>query len=215
MVVNQDLPELVGIEAYLNSGRQLKGLAVNKDQKQAYELLADCIDGIVMSEVFFCEERGVASLDAYTSIWDELYVNSCRRLSHPDPNDLWKNTLGCLDRSRHLFNRIHNVTIYKEHDNSYLILATFIDSYHEVSVRLETGTDGVVKQASAEFIRTPYKICKENICHMEKLVGLNIASMSKKEMVSIVGGSEGCLRIVDIISNCSQALKVVIQGATG
>lgn len=206
-VINEDFPELIGVEAYLNSGPQLKKLVAMKGQGLARELLAECINGIVQSETFFFNERGFADADAFYTYWDEMYVNSCLRFSHPDPDDLFKDRVGCLDRSPQLFMRISDVAVYRELDDSRLILSTFNDSHHELSMQLTVDKDGIVKDASTGFTRVPYQICKETAGLVERLIGQRLAGMSKKTIAEQVGGPEGCQHIVETVYDSSQALR--------
>ncbi len=83
-VINEEFPELIGVEAYLNAGDHLKKLLTVKEQSMARDLLAECINGVVQSETFFFSERGFADAEAVLTHWDEIYVNSCFRFSHPD-----------------------------------------------------------------------------------------------------------------------------------
>jgi len=210
-VINEELPELIGVEAYLNAGTKRKELLAMKEQSLARDLLAECINGVVQSETFFFNERGFADAETFFTYWDEMYVNSCLRFSHPDPQDLFKDKIGYMDRSPQLFMRISDVAVYQEPDYGYLILATFNDSHHELSMRLNASKDGIVRSSSAVFNRVPYKVCKETIRSLERIIGLRIVGMSKKAIAAQVGGPEGCQHIVETVFDSSQALNVVLD----
>jgi hypothetical protein len=59
--VRQDLPEIRGVEAYLNSGPDLKKIQPRQNGVLAGMLVNECVVGIIQAETFIFSERGYAS----------------------------------------------------------------------------------------------------------------------------------------------------------
>ncbi len=202
-----EIPELAGIEAYLDAGGPVKK-ALAGEPDLARELFNECVRGIVQAETFLIKERGYADEAAYTALWDVMYLNSCYHFSHLDEREeLWMDYVGYSERPYNLFNRIHNVTIHREEDNNYFIPATFIDSFHELGVRLWIAPDGLVSKAEADFTRCPDITCRRITANIQKIVGIKLPGQSKKDLASLVGGPQGCNHMADIVFSASRALN--------
>lgn len=202
-----ELPELSGIEAYLKAGPEIKKALAGKVPEVARELLNECVRGIVQAETFLIKERGFSDEAAYTEFWDVMYINSCYHFSHLAEREvLWMDYVGYSERSFNLFNRVHNVTIHQEKDNSYYIPATFIDSFHELGIRLWVAGDGLITKAEADFTRCPDITCTRITNNIKKLIGMKLPGQSKKDLAALVGGPQGCSHMADIVFSASQAL---------
>jgi hypothetical protein len=211
METRQNIPELTGMEVSINSGPRLK-----KNSKyiepQIYELISECIRGIIMSEVYFYRERGFSVADDYLGYWNQMNANTCRRFSRrPDEIDdkRWMNYVRNTNRSHNLFTRVHNVTFHEIDDDNHLALATFIDSFHELGIRMVLSSDGIVKKAHGVYRRTPFKVCKENRSYIDKLIGACLFGKAKKDLAALTGGSEGCTHMVDLLNDVCQGLDSI------
>lgn len=76
----QPVPELYGIEAYLETGRQLRQALEGRYDKRASELFAETVRGIIQAETFLYRERGYASPAEYSKYWETMYAGSCQLL---------------------------------------------------------------------------------------------------------------------------------------
>ncbi|HWP97616.1 MAG TPA: DUF2889 domain-containing protein [Syntrophomonadaceae bacterium] len=203
----QHLPELVGMEAYLDSGPRLKNALGGKYPELARELLSECIRGIIQSETFFYTERGFIDPAQYDDFWDKLYVNSCHYYSHLDQIDKpWMEYAGGEGQRRGcLFTRCQSVSIHEESPAGFLVDAVFIDSFHELSVRMMVDNSSVVKRTAADYRRAPDKICWNNTRHLDKLEGQHLILLNKKDIANLAGGPEGCHHLVDLLYSVCQA----------
>lgn len=202
-----EIPELVGVEAFLEAGPHLKRALPSKEQEPIRDLISECIRGLVQAETFFFKERGYASAAQYDSYWDKMYLNGCYYYSHLDRVEKpWLDYVGYTQRSGNLFNRVHSVVIHREEDGCYSLNASFIDSFHELGVRLGMDADGIVLLSEASYNRAPDKICWDNTRHLGNLLGLRLSDLSKKELAARAGGAEGCNHLVDILCDASQAM---------
>ncbi|KUG03854.1 hypothetical protein ASZ90_018751 [hydrocarbon metagenome] len=205
-----ELPEVVGINAFLQSGPQLKKSLSVPDQQLTRELISECIKGVIQAETFFYKERGFRSQEDYEAFWNQVYVDSCLCFSNLDKNEgSWFEYVGDAPRSHNLFNRSHIVDIYRIED-SFSIMGTFIDSFHELNIQIRIDTEGKVIAAEAEYTRAPERICYTNSRHMEKLIGCRIQEFNKKDLILIAGGAEGCSHLADIIYAAGKASRVVL-----
>lgn len=206
-----DIPELVGVEAFLSAGPHLKRALPGKKQEPIRNLISECIRGLVQAETFFFKERGYLSAAHYDSYWEGMYLNGCYYYSHLDRVEKpWLEYVGYTERSLNLFNRIHSVVINREPGGSYSLNASFIDSFHELGVRLGLDAGGVVLLSEASYNRAPDKICRENVRHLETLHGMHLANLSKKDLAALAGGPEGCNHLVDILHDASRAMAECI-----
>lgn len=207
----QHLPQLVGIEAYLDSGPQLKNALGTGTPELIRELLSECIRGLIQSETFFYAERGFVDPAQYDTFWDKLYVNSCHYYSHLDQIDRpWMEYAGGdIQRQGNLFNRSQGVSIYEETPSGFRIDGVFIDSFHELNVRLMVDNSGVANQATADYRRAPDKICWNNSRHLEKMVGRCLPQLNKKDIAVLAGGPEGCNHLVDLLNSICQASRTL------
>lgn len=187
-------PELVGMEAYVHSGAEIKTI-IGPDDQIARSLLLECIKGIIQVESFIYIERGYPSLSAYQDHWCSISQNSCYTFSHlKDGRSGWY-----VDpRHYNLFSRTHVINVYKENIQKRLY-GTFIDTFHELNIRLILDNDNVVLDASADFIRIPSDKCHNSAIRLENLVGRNLPEMSKKQIKLLIGGPEGCIHLAEIV----------------
>lgn len=199
------VPELGGVEAYFDAGAMLKQAVGDAARGVAREVISECVRGVIQAETFFFTERGYANEKAYDAYWDEMYVNSCRYYSNLDKRDqTFIEVVGYSERSHNLFNRSKQVTL-AEVDQGYSITACFMDSFHELALQLKLNNAGLVTEASGNFLRAPGHICGENNQHLNKLKGICLSTMGKREVADLAGGSEGCSHLVELIYEAAKA----------
>ncbi|MEQ8174200.1 MAG: DUF2889 domain-containing protein [Syntrophomonadaceae bacterium] len=202
-----NIPKLIGVEAFLDAGPHLKRALPSREQEPIRDLISECIRGLVQAETFFFRERGYLSAAQYDSYWEEMYLNGCYYYSHLDEVEKpWLDYVGYTQRSANLFNRVHSLVIHREPNGCYSLNASFIDSFHELGVRLGMDTDGIILLSEASYNRAPDKICWYNTRHLKKLLGLRLLDLSKKDLASLAGGAQGCNHLVDILYDACRAM---------
>jgi len=189
-----DFPELVGMEAYLHCSAEIKTI-ISPDQQIARNLLLECIKGIIQVESFICTERGYSNLSAYVDYFGALNDKSCYTFTHRKAGQsLWS-----VDPRHHnLFNRTHVIHVHKD-NNQKNFYGTFIDTFHEINIRLILDNNNVVLEVNADFIRIPSENCKNSAIRLQNLVGQNFHQMSKKQIKLLIGGPEGCIHLTEIV----------------
>ncbi len=201
-----DLPELIGIEAYITGGLALKKVLGGSGQEIPYELISECFRGVLQAETFFFMERGFQSAKQYDDFCEQNSIGACRFYSHLDLTEKqWTEWVDTTERSFNLFNRSKTVTIEQQQVNR-TVTASFMDSFHHLGIQLEINQNGLVLSAHGNFINAPDPICYKNQEHLGKFIGMNLGQMSKKEIAVLAGGAEGCNHMVDLIYEIKKSL---------
>lgn len=203
-----ELPDLIGLVAYLESGPRLKQILGHQAPNLAGRLFAECIRGLIQAETFFYQERGFGSPTEYDAHWDAVYYNACLYYSHLGQiEQSWMEYASDDRRRGNLFNRTHSIAIDQNAELGHELTAVFIDSFHELSLHLNLDPQGRVSSVEARFLRAPDKICGNSARHLEKFRGKKLAQLSKKEIAGWAGGAAGCNHLVDLINECSQVVR--------
>ncbi|MCR4400755.1 MAG: hypothetical protein NUV35_07820, partial [Syntrophomonadaceae bacterium] len=185
-----DAPQLTGCVAYLDAGPVLRRLLGEPQQAMGRELLSECIRGIVQAETFFIRERGFESGDAYDAFWDRMYAGSCRYYSHPEQVERpWSEYVGSAPRGLNLYNRSITTSGRLDDDGRFMVAGAFVDTFHELGVRVIMDRAGRVARAAGAFVRAPDRICFTTVEHLAALTGRDFPSLTKKELGIMAGGS--------------------------
>ncbi|MDD3652892.1 MAG: DUF2889 domain-containing protein [Desulfotomaculaceae bacterium] len=210
----KELPGLVGVEAYLNSGKDLKRAVSEEAGGLPRELLSECVKGIIQAETFIFEKRGFPSPKAYEEHWDKMYLNVCRYYSHLGLGLRgWFEHIGYSERAHNLYNRSKSCTVCRKGDGNLTASGSFIDSFHELFVQINMDGKGIAATASGNYLRAPDPVCYDSRTHIDKLIGKNISLFNKKEIGELAGGSQGCDHLVDIVYDLSRAVGHVLMGS--
>ncbi|MDD4170503.1 MAG: DUF2889 domain-containing protein [Desulfotomaculaceae bacterium] len=207
----QELPGLKGVEAYLNSGKELTRLVGQEAGGLPRELLAECVRGIVQAESFIFKKRGFPAPQAYEDHWDRGYLSTCRYYSNLELGlRRWYDHIGYCERSQNLYNRSKSCTVCRQDDGGLTASGSFIDSFHEIFVQLTLDSNGIAAGCSVNYLRAPDPVCAESSEHIVKLIGKDMTQLKKKGIGNLVGGAQGCEHLVDIIYDLSRAVIHVL-----
>lgn len=201
------LPQLEGMVAYLGCGGALREGLIPLHDSYATALFAEAVRGIIQAETFLLAERGYLSAQAYEEYFEKIYHNSCRYYSNLDRVSCgWYEHIGYHTRGGCLFNRMKSQSLYIA-ENLYLLNGHFNDSFHGIALELEMEKDSrKVRRANGYLWRTPDPVCKEAAVFMKKLEGKNLIGFSKKDMADFLGGSCGCVHLIDLAFDASETL---------
>lgn len=202
----QPVPEVYGIEAYLETGKQLRH-ALGKYGLLAFELFAETVRGIIQAETFLYKERGYASAAEYSKYFETMYVGSCRYYSHLDRITYsWDEYVNDSGREGYLFLRNKTYFLYTSGNNTYQVVGGLRDTFHEINVTL-TVSDGLIQNAEGNTLRIPDPVCSEAVIFLEKLRGIHIDTLSKKEIAGLMGKGDGCVHLIDMIHDSLKTVK--------
>ncbi len=202
---------LQGSEAYFSSGPALREAATVLKDPLAVALFSETVKGIIQAETFLLSERGYSSEDEYDQKWTDFYLGSCRYYSNLDKvTSSWYEHVGESKRSGNLFVRFKTQSLFELREGQYLLIRNLSDSFHEVNVRLKLD-EFTVKEADRVLLRTPDIICREAASLLVNLHGLDIRGISKKELARLLGKGQGCVHVIDLVSDCTQIPDTLVR----
>ena len=79
------------------------------------------------------------------------------------------------------------------------------DPIHEMEIKLVLDENLIVINAEAKTENSPYSICKNANSNFKKIIGLQIKSGWKKEITKLIGGTNGCTHITELLSSVATA----------
>ena len=200
--------ELIGLEAYFNIIRELSKLLKLNGGEKVKMLFTECVKGLIQAETYVFAERGFPDEAAYENYWREREKSGCRYYSHVNEyTDRWFEHVGSYRREDNLFNRCKNYKIME--DGPELICqGTFSDSYHEMAAEIsfDRKTE-IIRQCELSIFRAPGCVCFDNGKYGERFSGKKINTITKRQLIDMVGGSQGCYHLVDIMSDIFRAIS--------
>ncbi|AGL01583.1 DUF2889 domain-containing protein [Desulfoscipio gibsoniae] len=208
-----DVPGMRGLEAYFNCGPAIKALADLGSFARA--LFAETIRGIIQAETFLFTERGFTSAAEYSKHWEKFYINSCRYFSNLEKvSKSWDEYVYYM-RTGNLFNRFKAQSVYAVSGGGYHVVATFSDSFHELSVILDMDNNLVITGVLGTLLRAPDEICREATIFLQHLQGHDASNLGKKQVAALLGKGDGCVHIIDTVCDALMAVNMAAQRHAG
>ena len=204
-----EISGLEGMTAYFNCGETLREALASISLPEAKELFAEAVRGIIQAETFLLEQRGYASPQEYQDYWSDIYQGACRYYSNMERvKKRWYDHIGYYERSGSLFNRMKSQTMYLGKEN--LSLSGHLhDSFHSVAVKLEIDKDqGMIVSSEGDILNAPDQVCMEATTYMDKLTGTFISEMGKKEIARFLGSENGCVHLIDLVSDGAKTVSL-------
>ena len=72
---------------------------------------------------------------------------------------------------------------------------------HQMKIKLVIDENLFVIDAEAKTENSPYSICKNANSNFRKIIGLQIKSGWKREITKLIGGTNGCTHITELLSS--------------
>ena len=126
----------------------------------------------------------------------------------------WYEYLGYDKRYGNLFNRTKTQILIKN-NISYILTGFLNDSFHGLAVELALSENGVVEKAGGKILRAPDSVCKEAAAYLQDFLGKKLTSLSKKEIVSLLGNSQGCIHLIDLVIDGAETFRLFCSGDLG
>ena len=76
---------------------------------------------------------------------------------------------------------------------------------HQMKIKLVLDENLFIIDAVAKTENSPYSICKDANSNFRKIIGLQIKSGWKKELAKLIGGTNGCTHITELLSSVATA----------
>lgn len=202
-----NIGSLKGIKAYLGNGRIIKAALQDAGDELERSLFNESVIAIVQAETFLFKERGYRDAEAYNQFWEKSYAGSCRYYSNLNQlKTSWVDFIGPSVRTVNLFNRGKSQQLLRDERGHYLINGSLIDTFHQLSSKLELDQQMKVITASGQLLRTPDQVCMPAAALIENLVGITLPGISKKELANILGAGQGCIHLIDLVYDSTQTL---------
>lgn len=108
-----------------------------------------------------------------------------------------------------IFEREIKVSVENEGEH-FKISGSLNDTSHyiKLSVLVEPGTMRI-KAVTVQMDKVPYAICHKAFAGIDSLVGLRIKSGINRQVKELIGGTKGCVHIVELLQ---EIFKAAIQG---
>ncbi len=200
--------EAIGVKANTGIGRALIHLTEANGGILIKSLIFECVKGLMQAETYLYRERGYPNEAAYEAYWMDKESNGCRFYTHPHQDTSgWFEHVGSYQRSGNLFNRCksYQLTI---HGTDLTLQGTFHDSYHEMAGEIRFDkTSGTISECNLSMFRAPGSSCLETTAHGRSFVGKNIYSLTRKQVVAMAGGPQGCYHLTDLLSDMLPLVK--------
>ena len=74
-----------------------------------------------------------------------------------------------------------------------------------MKIKLVLDDNLFVVDAEAKTENSPYSICKNANSNFKKIIGLQIKSGWKREITKLIGGTNGCTHITELLSSAATA----------
>lgn len=194
--------DAIGVTANTGIGRALVHLTDENWGVLIKSLIFECVKGLMQAETYLFEERGYANEAAYEAYWMDKESNGCRFYTHPSADkDGWFEHVGPYQRTGNLFNRCKSYQL-SIHGTDLTLQGTFHDSYHEMAGEIcFDKASGIISECSLSMFRAPGSSCLETTAHGQSFVGEDIYSLTRKQVVGLVGGPQGCYHLTDLLAD--------------
>lgn len=111
-----------------------------------------------------------------------------------------------------MYERMEKYVVRPIEGRGYEVVGQFKDDIHDIRTRVvfDYFTYKVV-EAQADINSLPFEICKTAVQKISSLVGVEAGPGFRARVKERIGGSSGCIHLVEMMSN---SLKAALQGAS-
>lgn len=196
-----EVDELKGLYGYISGKKAIKKKTMNKFPELS-PLFLQCVSGLIQAETYVYDERGYNSKDEYNRYWDNLEEDGCRYYSNKRADlrasePAWMEYVPDNFKATELFKREKRYSAVVE-DGTLITVGFLNDTYHEMAISMELNIQGNVLDFQIVFFRGPGQACFSNSENSNMLKGWNIKDISKRDIIKILGGCDGCYHIVEL-----------------
>ncbi len=207
----KEIFNLKGLEAYLGCGNELRQALSFLNNPFAVGLFSEAVKGVIQSATFLYKDRGFLSSEEFEKDWTDKFKGSCRYYSNLERvSQDWYEHIGYDERWGNLFNRTKTQILSRDKD-CYILTGHLIDSFHGIAAELFLNENGLVQKSRGMILRAPDKVCKEAPVYMTNISGHNLLSLSKKDIASLLGGGQGCIHLIDLVTDGAETFRLSLQ----
>ena len=186
----------------------------NKKNELYKELLNEMsekdLDKKVKDTLDILKERGYKTREDYNIYWDFLEKNNCRMYSDSRRTERladlpWMDYVPDNFEKDILFEREKTYTIEKKNGNIFC-KGYLSDTYHEMLTLIKIDSEGIITENKIKIIRAPGVSCFTNDENNNSLMGRKLSEISKRDIISALGGCDGCYHIVEMYIDSHRVL---------
>lgn len=117
-----------------------------------------------------------------------------------------------------LFKRTKTISAKLVSNNKIKAETEMLDSQHRIKVTIIANKDDLkILEIKARMIKVPYKTCLKTAPKIKKLKGVKIQDGFYSKVKEVIGGSEGCMHLMDLIMDTARgvfqaSLKIETMG---
>lgn len=203
----KEVPEIYGLTAYLGAGREFRRALSGWDEADQWvELFLEGVKALVQAEYCVAGERGYSSEEEYERYFADKFSGSCIYYHQPpDRVQPWGAYVADQVREGCLFMRLRTTSLRVA--GNCLISAVMMDSFHEMALYLGLEPTGSVARAEASIIRVPDNVCRLAGASVNKLVGLNLETLDRRDLADLLAGQGGCTHLADLVADAASLIR--------
>lgn len=207
---NNDFAELIGIEGYIQGKKIVKKRLLENGHDSFSDIFLQCISALLQAETYVYKERGYKTREDYNIYWDFLEKNNCRMYSDSRRTERladlpWMDYVPDNFEKDILFEREKTYTIEKKNGNIFC-KGYLSDTYHEMLTLIKIDSEGIITENKIKIIRAPGVSCFTNDENNNSLMGRKLSEISKRDIISALGGCDGCYHIVEMYIDSHRVL---------
>jgi len=177
-------------------------------------LFTEAMVGPYQAESFLLNERGYTDYYDYGDYWMNLKIpDYCLPYAtmNLDIQLSWMDTTGTSQYypKENLYNKYIQYTVCDRGDDIAEALATYNDSFHEMSVEMSYRiSTGEILSVESDAQRMPFAPCwtiRERA--NGAFVGGNIYEINKRDVSKVLGGENGCWHMLDMVAYIATAVQ--------
>jgi hypothetical protein len=112
-----------------------------------------------------------------------------------------------------VFRRRKRIKIEAREGGGFSCLSAMQDSIHDIEVRFNLASDGLISEATSRGLRLPYHgLCEDAQLRTPELNGLQVTKDFIKQFAGVVGGATGCTHLFDLSIDCLRLFKFMEAG---
>lgn len=195
-----EIQDLAGQSIFAYSSRHAAQFLDPISRNVMLELISEGIRGVLQTNRF----AGKGSENPFFDDFEkrpvaDFLAGTCLFHSHPNRFEIARSYIedNYAFPGVSLCHRQKTYHLYAQAGDSLYATACFADSPHEILLTISLSAEGIITEINGTFLRVPLPVCEPTMDLLKGLKGMQLASMSKKEIAQIIGGPFGCTHMVE------------------
>ena len=114
-----------------------------------------------------------------------------------------------------IYERNINVAVAWKNEHAIITRASMLDLNHHIRVELSIDLQNEsITDAHAQMTKVPYGLCQFTLSNIKKIIGMKIERGIQKQLIDVLGHSDGCTHLVDLAMEAIRLSANVMIGLT-